>query len=55
MSVVDKLLDFSGGVLFFFESFDLFLGTLKCSEACEPSSDVSSTAMVNNEARSDEL
>ena len=58
MSVFDDLLDFpGGGELSFdlFDSFDLFLGTLN-SEACEPSSEVLSlTAMVNGEARSDEL
>ena len=59
MSAVDETLDFpGGGELSFdlFDSFDLFLGTLIRSEACEPSSGVlSSTAMVNDEARSDEL
>ena len=58
MSVVDETLDFAGGVGFFFDfsdSFDLFSGTLIRSEACKLSSEVSSTAMVNDEARSDEL
>ena len=57
-SVVDESLDFAGGGFSFdlFESFDLFFGTLNRSEACEPSSEVLSlTAMVNIEARSDEL
>ena len=58
MSVVDETLDFAGGGEFFFDfsdSFDLFLGSLIRSEACEPSSEVSLSAMVNDKARSDEL